>query len=98
MYNVIRKEKKHILKKILDKQEFTVYNKITEDEQMFFWEEISMNAVIISILEIIAVGFTVWCLFNEKKLIAFEKKFMRSIKRRRLKVIKGNKSISKYYA
>ena len=57
-----------------------------------------MNAVIISILEIIAVGFTVWCLFNEKKLIAFEKNFMRSIKRRRLKVIKGNKNVSKYYA
>ncbi len=57
-----------------------------------------MNLVIISILEIFAVGFTVWCLFNEKKLIAFEKRFIRNIKRRRFKVIKGNKSISKYYA
>lgn len=57
-----------------------------------------MNGVIISILEIIAVGFTVWCLFNEKKIAAFEKKLFRSIKRRRLKVIKGNDKSVKYYA
>ena len=57
-----------------------------------------MNLALISILEIFAVGFTVWCLFNEKKLIAFEKRFIHSFKRRRLKVIKGGKNISRYYA
>ncbi len=57
-----------------------------------------MNALIISVLEIIAVGFTVWCLFNEKKLIAFEKRFMRSLRRRKLKVIKGGQNVNKYYA
>ena len=57
-----------------------------------------MNALIISILEIIAVGFTVWCLFNEKKLIAFEKRFIRAVRRRKFKVIKGGQNINKYYA
>lgn len=57
-----------------------------------------MNAVIISILEIIAIGFTIWCLFNEKKLISLEKRLFHSLKRHRLKVIKGGKTISKYYA
>lgn len=57
-----------------------------------------MNALIISVLEIIAVGFTVWCLFNEKKLIAFEKRFIRSIRRRKLRVIKGGQNVNKYYA
>lgn len=57
-----------------------------------------MNALIISVLEIIAVGFTVWCLFNEKKLVAFEKRFIRSLRRRKFKVIKGGQNIKKYYA
>lgn len=57
-----------------------------------------MNSLIISILEIIAVGFTVWCLFNEKKLIAFEKRIMRSVRRRKFKVIKGGRNLNKYYA
>ncbi|MBR2043426.1 MAG: hypothetical protein IJ946_03715 [Clostridia bacterium] len=57
-----------------------------------------MNAIVISILEVIAVGFTVWCLFNEKKLIAFEKRIARSIKRRRFKVIKGGRRANEYYA
>ena len=96
-YNLLRKEMKSISKKTLDKQENKVYNKIMQRTNVLS-EEINMNVVIISILEIIAVGFTVWCLFNEKKLIAFEKKFIRSFKRRHFKVIKGNKNISKYYA
>lgn len=57
-----------------------------------------MNALVISILEIIAVGFTVWCLFNEKKLVAFEKRIMRSVRRRKFKVVKGGRNINKYYA
>ena len=57
-----------------------------------------MNALIISVLEIIAVGFTVWCLFNEKKLVAFEKRFMCSLRRKKFKVLKGGQNVSKYYA
>jgi hypothetical protein len=36
-----------------------------------------MNYLIISILEILAVSFTVWALFNEKKLIRLEHRFIR---------------------
>lgn len=58
-----------------------------------------MNAAIISILEVLAVAFTVWCLFNEKKLIAFEKKIIRRFRRSRFKVIGGkNETVHKHYA
>ncbi len=58
-----------------------------------------MNAAIISILEILAVAFTVWCLFNEKKLIAFEKRFIRRFRRNRFKVIDGKgETVHKHYA
>ena len=57
-----------------------------------------MNALIISVLEVLMVGFTVWCLFNEKKLVAFEKRVIRAVRRRKFKIIKGGKNISKHYA
>lgn len=57
-----------------------------------------MNALIISVLEVLMVMFTVWCLFNEKKLVAFEKRIIRAVRRRKLKVIKGGKNVNKYYA
>lgn len=57
-----------------------------------------MNAYIISVLEIIMVAFTVWCLFNESKLVAFEKRIMRKFRHNKLKVIKGGKNANKYYA
>lgn len=57
-----------------------------------------MNAYIISILEIIVVAFTVWCLFNEQKLVVFEKRIMKKFRRRKFKVIKGGKSTSRFYA
>ncbi len=57
-----------------------------------------MNALLISALEIIVVGFTVWCLFHEDTLVKFEKRIARGVRRRKFKVIKGGKSISKYYA
>ncbi len=57
-----------------------------------------MNAYIISVLEIIVVAFTVWCLFNEQKLVAFEKRIVKKFRRRKFKVIKGGKSANRYYA
>lgn len=57
-----------------------------------------MNVIIVSILEVVLVGFTVWCLFNENKLIAFERKVMRKVRCRKLKVIKGGKGAAKFYA
>ncbi|MBR7133141.1 MAG: hypothetical protein IKD04_06365 [Clostridia bacterium] len=38
--------------------------------------------------EFIMVVAVVWCIFNESKLIAFEKRIASLIRRRRLKVVK----------
>ena len=57
-----------------------------------------MNAYIISALEIVVVAFTVWCLFNEQKLVAFEKRIVKKFRRRRFKVVNGGRSVNKYYA
>ena len=54
-----------------------------------------MNAVLISIIEVLAVGFTVWALFHEDRLVSFEKKVSALIKRKKLKVIKGGKYVGK---
>ncbi len=57
-----------------------------------------MNALLISVLEIIVVGFTVWCLFHENALVKFEKRIARCVRRRKFKVIKGGKNLGKFYA
>ena len=57
-----------------------------------------MSAILISIFEVILVAFTIWCIFNENKLIAFEKRFFKTNRHRRMRVIKGGKSVGKYYA
>lgn len=57
-----------------------------------------MNAYIISALEIIVVGFTLWCLFHEDALVKFEKRIARCVRRRKFKVIKGGKNLGKFYA
>lgn len=43
-----------------------------------------------TIFEIIMVALLFWCIFNENKLIAFEKRIISNIRRRRLKVVKHN--------
>lgn len=41
-----------------------------------------------TLFEIIMVIAVVWCLFNEDKLIAFERRVFAAIRRRRLRVVK----------
>ena len=72
--------------------------KIQKRTNVLFRRKRKMNALIISVLEVLMVGFTVWCLFNEKKLVAFEKRIIRAVRRRKFKIIKGGKNISKHYA
>lgn len=57
-----------------------------------------MNAVIISILEVLVVGFTVWALFHEERLADFEDRFFARLRRSRLKVVKGSRSVKKHCA
>lgn len=45
-----------------------------------------------TLFEIIMVIAVVWCLFNEDKLIAFERRLFSAIRRRRLHIIKTQRS------
>ena len=44
-----------------------------------------------TIFELAAIVFIVWGFFNEDKLISLEKRIFATIRRRRIKVIKGIK-------
>ena len=54
-----------------------------------------MGAVIISVLEVLAVGFTVWALFNEQRFVEFEDRVKVYLRRKGFKVIKGGKKAGK---
>ena len=54
-----------------------------------------MNAVIISILEVLVVGFTVWALFHEDRFADFEDRLFARIRRSKLKVVKSGKCVDK---
>ena len=57
-----------------------------------------MNAVVISIIEVLVVGFTVWALFNEQRFSGFEDRVKEYFRRKGFKVIKGGKKADKYCA
>lgn len=54
-----------------------------------------MNAVIISVLEVLVVGFTVWALFHEDRFADFEERLIARVRRGKLKVVKGSKCADK---
>ena len=43
-----------------------------------------------TLFEILAVVGIVWCIFNEKRLVAFEEKIFAHFRRKRLHVIKSD--------
>lgn len=49
----------------------------------------NVSDIIRSILELAAVVFVIWALFNEERFAALEKKLFARIRRSRFKVIKG---------
>ena len=55
----------------------------------------SLSYTIQSIIEIIAVGFTVWGLFHEDMFVRWENRIACNIRRKRLKVVKA--SAQNYY-
>ena len=57
-----------------------------------------MNAVVISIIEVLGVGFTVWALFNEQRFIEFEDRAKQYLRRKGFKVVKGGKKADKHCA
>lgn len=66
---------------------------------MFGKEKIMGTSMFLqTVCEAIAVGFVVWGLFNESKLVAFEKRIKCYFNRRRLKIKNSNNKFSKYCA
>ncbi len=51
-----------------------------------------------TVLEILAVSFVIWGLFNEKKLVRFEQRLACTIRRKALKVIRNNGNCHKHCA
>ncbi len=83
----------------VDKSKTTDYNEITEKEQMFGKEKIMTNSMFLQTMcEAIAIGFVVWGLFNEGKLVAFEKRLKCYFNRRRLKIRNSENKFSKHCA
>ena len=56
----------------------------------------SFASSLLTIFEIVMVGFVIWAVFNEHKFVKFEERVVARFRRRRFKVIEGN-SISKSY-
>ena len=57
-----------------------------------------MSAVMISVAEVLLVGFTVWALFHEEYFAQKEERLFSYIRRRSLKVVKGRKKADKHCA
>ncbi len=58
----------------------------------------NLGAVLQTLLECAAVGFIIWGIFNEQKLINFEDKIKAAIRRRSLKVVDTKSSYNKHCA
>ncbi len=52
---------------------------------------------LLTVFELALVAFTIWAVFNEDKFVAFEERFVARIRRRRFKVIEGNRINKSYY-
>ena len=54
-----------------------------------------MIYIIQTIFEVAVVGFIVWGVFNEQKLVDFEEKVKANHRRRKLRVIEGSSTAAK---
>lgn len=54
----------------------------------------SFSQFLVTLLEFAAFGGLIWCIFHEDRLVAFEEKIFAAIRRRRLRVIKSDRSHS----
>jgi len=51
-----------------------------------------------TIFEILAVGFVIWGILNEQRLVAFEKRIKAAIQRKKLRLIKENEALNRHCA
>ena len=52
----------------------------------------TLRDILITAVEIIMVGVTLWSLFHEDKFVAFEEKIKAHIRRRRLRVVRNTRA------
>jgi len=60
-------------------------------------EIMNLQGTLFTIFEIILVGFAIWAVFHEDRFAAFEERLVSRIRRRRLKVLRGNSVCKSYY-
>lgn len=48
----------------------------------------TFSDIIITIIEALVVGITIWSLFHEDKFIAFEEKIKAKLRRRKLRIVR----------
>lgn len=51
-----------------------------------------------TILEVLAIGFIVWGYFNQDKLVSFENRIKAFVRRRKLKLSKGDNTFNRHCA
>lgn len=49
----------------------------------------NFNDILVTLFEVALVGVTLWALFHEDVLVAFEERIISRIRRRRLKVVRN---------
>ena len=57
----------------------------------------NLSQTLITLFEIAFVAVVLWAVFHEDRFIAFEEKLFASIRRRRMRVIRGSKVGESYY-
>ena len=50
----------------------------------------NLQGTLLTIFEIALVAFAIWAVFHEDRFVAFEEKIVSRIRRRRVKVLRGN--------
>ena len=57
----------------------------------------SFTGSLLTLFELVLVGFAIWAVFNEHIFIDFEERIAARFRRRRFKVIEGNRICKSYY-
>ena len=52
----------------------------------------TLGSFLITLLEIAGVIALVWCIFHEDRLVAFEERLFAALRRKRMRVVKTNRS------
>lgn len=57
----------------------------------------NLQGTLLTIFEIAMVSFAIWAVFHEDRFIIFEERIVAHFRRRRFKVVEGNRVNKSYY-